>query len=124
VDVSLQFISADSSVASNSVMRVSRMANCTVAAADCLNLQPVCLQVGQNKTVRSRDRDRKSTRLNSSHDQISYAVFCLKKTKTTITQHHCSFFALRNATRTCSSSAISIPRGPATQFSSACGKSG
>src|SRR2546430_5537728 len=28
-------------------------------------------------------RDRKSTRLNSSHSQISYAVFCLKK-KTTI----------------------------------------
>src|SRR5206468_12720178 len=28
------------------------------------------------------DRDRKSTRLNSSHDQISYAVFCLKKRKT------------------------------------------
>src|SRR5216683_2916003 len=26
-------------------------------------------------------RDRKSTRLNSSHDQISYAVFCLKKKK-------------------------------------------
>src|SRR2546428_8329603 len=29
--------------------------------------------------------DRKSTRLNSSHDQISYAVFCLKKKKTYIT---------------------------------------
>src|SRR2546430_9143006 len=28
------------------------------------------------------DRDRKSTRLNSSHSQISYAVFCLKKKKT------------------------------------------
>src|SRR2546428_1806443 len=27
--------------------------------------------------------DRKSTRLNSSHDQISYAVFCLKKKKRT-----------------------------------------
>src|SRR2546421_6503317 len=27
--------------------------------------------------------DRKSTRLNSSHDQISYAVFCLKKKKST-----------------------------------------
>src|SRR5206468_1579508 len=27
-------------------------------------------------------KDRKSTRLNSSHDQISYAVFCLKKKKT------------------------------------------
>src|SRR2546427_1799435 len=30
--------------------------------------------------------DRKSTRLNSSHSQISYAVFCLKKKKKTI-QH-------------------------------------
>src|SRR6266567_1155361 len=29
-----------------------------------------------------RARDRKSTRLNSSHSQISYAVFCLKKKKT------------------------------------------
>src|SRR2546428_6099406 len=28
-----------------------------------------------------RLQDRKSTRLNSSHDQISYAVFCLKKKK-------------------------------------------
>src|SRR5437868_10288672 len=28
---------------------------------------------------RHRDRDRKSTRLNSSHVSISYAVFCLKK---------------------------------------------
>src|SRR5258708_21905080 len=28
------------------------------------------------------DRDRKSTRLNSSHQIISYAVFCLKKKKT------------------------------------------
>src|SRR2546430_10537211 len=27
-------------------------------------------------------RDRKSTRLNSSHSQISYAVFCLKKNNT------------------------------------------
>src|SRR2546430_8871756 len=27
----------------------------------------------------SMERDRKSTRLNSSHSQISYAVFCLKK---------------------------------------------
>src|SRR5258708_18147236 len=29
----------------------------------------------------SKDRDRKSTRLNSSHQIISYAVFCLKKKK-------------------------------------------
>src|SRR3712207_6868510 len=31
-------------------------------------------------------RDRKSTRLNSSHANISYAVFCLKKKKTTYTK--------------------------------------
>src|SRR5216683_5283172 len=31
--------------------------------------------------VAAGPRDRKSTRLNSSHDQISYAVFCLKKKK-------------------------------------------
>src|SRR2546430_8431536 len=30
---------------------------------------------------RQAARDRKSTRLNSSHSQISYAVFCLKKKK-------------------------------------------
>src|SRR3989440_5976339 len=33
-------------------------------------------------------KDRKSTRLNSSHDQISYAVFCLKKKKTAIRPLH------------------------------------
>src|SRR2546421_1821078 len=32
--------------------------------------------IGDRHTI-----DRKSTRLNSSHDQISYAVFCLKKKK-------------------------------------------
>src|SRR2546422_3559921 len=31
-------------------------------------------------------RDRKSTRLNSSHGYISYAVFCLKKKKNNLTQ--------------------------------------
>src|SRR2546430_3548096 len=36
--------------------------------------------LGGNKRLRQRVyRDRKSTRLNSSHSQISYAVFCLKK---------------------------------------------
>src|SRR2546430_12587595 len=32
-------------------------------------------------STRKRRPDRKSTRLNSSHSQISYAVFCLKKKK-------------------------------------------
>src|SRR2546427_2682944 len=37
-------------------------------------------------------RDRKSTRLNSSHSQISYAVFCLKKKKKwlSIIKNHCT----------------------------------
>src|SRR3712207_7867227 len=33
-------------------------------------------------------RDRKSTRLNSSHANISYAVFCLKKKKISRSGHH------------------------------------
>src|SRR5712691_12802451 len=36
------------------------------------------LQLREKQKVK---RDRKSTRLNSSHSQISYAVFCLKKKK-------------------------------------------
>src|SRR2546430_10236703 len=36
------------------------------------------------------ERDRKSTRLNSSHSQISYAVFCLKKKKGHNTHTCCS----------------------------------
>src|SRR2546428_8244130 len=43
----------------------------TVTVADNIN----------GKTLRFAILDRKSTRLNSSHDQISYAVFCLKKKK-------------------------------------------
>src|SRR3712207_8917266 len=41
---------------------------------------------GAQEDHRAGGRDRKSTRLNSSHANISYAVFCLKKknTKTTI----------------------------------------
>src|SRR5256886_5776558 len=34
---------------------------------------------GRSKNAHRRIRDRKSTRLNSSHSQISHAVFCLKK---------------------------------------------
>src|SRR2546430_12292890 len=47
--------------------------------------------------------DRKSTRLNSSHSQISYAVFCLKKKKhiicCSVVQHICSTHA-RSSSRT------------------------
>src|SRR5207247_7243708 len=36
------------------------------------------LTVLESETLRQAARDRKSTRLNSSHEWISYAVFCLK----------------------------------------------
>src|SRR3989442_5964987 len=36
------------------------------------------------------ERDRKSTRLNSSHVRISYAVFCLKKKKKTNSRIQCT----------------------------------
>src|SRR3989475_6756141 len=39
------------------------------------------------RDIRHDRRDRKSTRLNSSHSQISYAVFCLKKKKKTPNKH-------------------------------------
>src|SRR2546430_13314435 len=44
---------------------------------------PDGLQLGQVGV-----QDRKSTRLNSSHSQISYAVFCLKKKKITMAHAH------------------------------------
>src|SRR5688572_31095358 len=43
-----------------------------------LNTRAVYLRIGVCQ-------DRKSTRLNSSHSQISYAVFCLKKKKLPLT---------------------------------------
>src|SRR5256885_5076548 len=40
-------------------------------------------QKKRDEALAAKDRDRKSTRLNSSHLVISYAVFCLKKKKKT-----------------------------------------
>src|SRR5690348_17574603 len=38
----------------------------------------------KNETINKYVEDRKSTRLNSSHPSISYAVFCLKKKNTNV----------------------------------------
>src|SRR5207249_9483793 len=53
---------------------------------------PCCFAPSQPAWVRKGitgigRRDRKSTRLNSSHVSISYAVFCLKKKKKNIIKH-------------------------------------
>src|SRR2546430_5367332 len=44
-------------------------------------IERVAARHQQRHTADECDPDRKSTRLNSSHSQISYAVFCLKKKK-------------------------------------------
>src|SRR5206468_12813092 len=58
---------------------------CDVAVALKVRLEPGRRQTVYTLKVANTERrsslDRKSTRLNSSHDQISYAVFCLKKKK-------------------------------------------
>src|SRR2546430_3927679 len=56
-----------------------RIAASLVVAAD--DEQIGGAEEGRHPLVRNEGRDRKSTRLNSSHSQISYAVFCLKKKK-------------------------------------------
>src|SRR2546430_6945631 len=49
-------------------------------ARDDSNIRPLPSE-GRGRMFESSRADRKSTRLNSSHSQISYAVFCLKKKK-------------------------------------------
>src|SRR2546430_13015775 len=54
----------------------------TLFRSPTLHPLPVChAALGKASWDNCRMRDRKSTRLNSSHSQISYAVFCLKKKK-------------------------------------------
>src|SRR3712207_8953240 len=49
------------------------------------------------RAARLQPEDRKSTRLNSSHANISYAVFCLKKKKKNYSKHS---YALRKSYHT------------------------
>src|SRR2546430_9483020 len=50
---------------------------CTYRSLDSNGAAKALAPVAQS--IRDNEEDRKSTRLNSSHSQISYAVFCLKK---------------------------------------------
>src|SRR5439155_23377494 len=58
-----------------------RRAERGIRSADCPTDLFHYPQPGKRSVGQSADRDRKSTRLNSSHVAISYAVFCLKKKK-------------------------------------------
>src|SRR5206468_9002130 len=54
-------------------LQIERRYKCGDSAG---GIRELCVRIRTHSS-----RDRKSTRLNSSHDQISYAVFCLKKKK-------------------------------------------
>src|SRR5258707_7013209 len=53
-----------------------------------LGTTPFLFKICARKLCATKNGDRKSTRLNSSHANISYAVFCLKKKKNR--DHSCS----------------------------------
>src|SRR2546430_8556576 len=57
-----------------------------IIAGDLQNPDSEIARIVAREPVRTRkpEQDRKSTRLNSSHSQISYAVFCLKKKTTNL----------------------------------------
>src|SRR5438874_10711104 len=65
--------------------------------------EPVCLELREPSQIAATNAswktDRKSTRLNSSHVEISYAVFCLKKKKTQPNRHHHGTTYSRRPTR-------------------------
>src|SRR5688572_33071797 len=56
-----------------------RITGALIAPAGCSRTECQLLDCNAPRTL--SEEDRKSTRLNSSHSQISYAVFCLKKKK-------------------------------------------
>src|SRR2546427_56747 len=80
-----------SSVAAAEVLRAAQAKQAGLALAGVQCIEPVAAGLGNGDTdvhhTKNGDgrlrqgQDRKSTRLNSSHSQISYAVFCLKKKK-------------------------------------------
>src|SRR5207245_10893527 len=60
---------------------VSKASDIAREAADIILLKAEIEAVPEALNLAQADVDRKSTRLNSSHGSISYAVFCLKKKK-------------------------------------------
>src|SRR5260221_8505698 len=76
----------------NHVVPGLRLIVVPVLLACCMAVAGFCAQAISTEENRDNDqtkpgKDRKSTRLNSSHTVISYAVFCLKKKKSKHDQH-------------------------------------
>src|SRR5437879_7609131 len=86
--------------------RSSDLGECRAAAGDGLP---------QRHTARrllDYGRDRKSTRLNSSHRCISYAVFCLKKKKMAKSDTHTTMHITRNTYTDISATTYSLLTTP------------
>src|SRR5689334_23865662 len=66
------------------IPRLSADTEARLAAANFPQLPPVSIAIDPSADRSGLSGDRKSTRLNSSHSSISYAVFCLKKKKKTL----------------------------------------
>src|SRR2546427_9463404 len=62
---------------------------CTTWGGGCRSRRKKAVTVAIRKFPPPARGDRKSTRLNSSHSQISYAVFCLKKKKNQVARDRC-----------------------------------
>src|SRR6266542_5975572 len=63
------------------VVEVVHQASCCGSAAAEPDAPQGSTSYGSARALAASSKDRKSTRLNSSHGSISYAVFCLKKKK-------------------------------------------
>src|SRR3712207_7150722 len=89
---------------------MSTLGKPTCSGARTLPIRPMSWKSGNHPTMTLRPEkpnalsiavtlltiDRKSTRLNSSHANISYAVFCLKKKKNVRTNNTTTYYAIGN----------------------------
>src|SRR5690606_41064117 len=67
---------------SNLIVETKKVLNQLKLGIDRIRRTSIAFQIGLiRKAIHPVNSDRKSTRLNSSHVKISYAVFCLKKKK-------------------------------------------
>src|SRR5699024_12708347 len=74
-------LSVNPNIGSSSDAHTSSVGKCLLAFSKDIDFEKVSKKPLKEYTENTLSKDRKSTRLNSSHVSISYAVFCLKKKK-------------------------------------------
>src|SRR3712207_7525267 len=76
------FRSADAALRGSSYLRLPKLLQFVSGNIGFHHVHHLSARIPNYNLERAHEADRKSTRLNSSHANISYAVFCLKKKKT------------------------------------------